>query len=104
MSSGAWIAIYLPMFIFLFVILPANANKVKLIRQLKKRRGEKTMSNAMIENLIGKEVLITTGSLGSSYNKVTVVEVVDNWVRVEKKGKEDLINIDFVQSIKILEG
>lgn len=102
MDAGVWIAIYLPLFVIFFVVYPNNAKKIKLIRQLKKRKGVKVMSNELIGDLVGKEVLITTGSLGSSYNKVTVVEVVDNWIKVEKKGKTDLINIDFVQGIKIL--
>lgn len=61
------------------------------------------MSNELIKACIGKECLISTGSLGSSYNKVVIKEVVDNWVQIEKKGKIDLINIDYVQSIKILD-
>ncbi len=102
MDAGVWIAIYLPLFVIFFVVYPNNVKKIKLIRQLKKRKGVKVMSNELIGDLVGKEVLISTGSLGSSYNKVTVVEVVDNWIKVEKKGKSDLINIDFVQGIKIL--
>ncbi len=102
MDTGVWIAIYLPIIIIIFIVYPSDMKKIKLVRLIKKKRGVKVMSNELIDRLVGKEVLITTGSLGSSYNKVVVVEVVENWIKVEKKGKMDLINIDFVQGIKVL--
>ena len=104
MNGSTWIAIYIPIFIIFFVIIPLNNRKLAFIFRLKKKKkGSITMSNAMIENLIGKEVTISTGSIGSSYDKLIVIEVVDNWMKVEKKGKVDLINIDFIQGIKIKE-
>jgi hypothetical protein len=104
MNISTWIAIYLPIIIIFFIVIPSNNRKIAFILRLKrKKKGRNRMSNSMIESLIGKEVMISTGSIGSSYDKVTVVEVVDNWMKVEKKGKIDLINIDFIQGIKIKE-
>ncbi len=42
------------------------------------------------------------GGFGTSFAKVKIVEVADNWMKVERKGKVDLVNIEFIQSIKIL--
>lgn len=61
------------------------------------------MSNELIKSCIGKQCVISAGSLGAAYNKVTILEVVENWIKIEKKGKVDIINADYIQSIKIVE-
>lgn len=61
------------------------------------------MSNELVKNCIGKICTISTGSFGTVYNKAEVIRVVDNWMEVKVKNKKDLVNIDFVQSIKILD-
>lgn len=101
MSSGTFIAIYLPMFIVLFVILPTNRRNKFVVRKLKKLRGVKVMSNELIKSCIGKICSISTGSFGTSYSKVEIVEVADNWIKVQNKSKTDIVNIDFITNIKI---
>ena len=101
MSTGTYIAIYLPIFIVVFVMLPTNSRNMFVVRKLKKRRGERVMSNELIKSCIGKICTISTGSLGASYNKVEIMEVADNWIKVQGKGKTDIVNIDFIQNIKI---
>lgn len=101
MNSGTFIAIYLPIFIVIFVMLPTNRKHIYLVRRLKKLRGGRVMSNELIKSCIGKICSISTGSLGASYSKVEIVEVVDNWMKVQGKGKTDIVNIDFIQNIKI---
>lgn len=104
MNSGAFIAIYLPIFIVLFVMAPANKRKQYIIKKLKKSRGERVMSNEIIKSCIGKICTISAGSFGTSYSKVEILEVADNWIKVRSsKGKIDLVNIDFVQNFKIHE-
>jgi len=102
LQPAVWIAIYLPIFTMLFILIPSQQRKIYVARKYKKRRGAIKLSNELIKNCLGKECNISTGSLGSSFNKVKIVEVIDNWIKVESKGKEDLINVDFIQSIKIL--
>lgn len=75
---------------------------ILLLRKLRNQRGERKVSNQLIMSCIGKVCTISTGSFGSSYSKVKVLEVVDNWIRIESKGREDLINSDYIQHIKIL--
>jgi len=101
MNSGMFITIYFPIFILLFVILPTNNRNLILIKQLKKIRGKRIMSNEMIKSCIGKICTISTGSFGTGYSKVEVLEVVDNWMKVQKKGKIDFVNIDYIQTIKL---
>lgn len=84
------------------IIIPARQRMILLLNKLRKQRGERKVSNQLIQSCIGKICTITTGSFGSSYNKVKIVEVIDNWIRIESKGKQDLINSDYVQCIKII--
>jgi len=60
------------------------------------------MSSELIKNYIGRECNISLGSYGNHFSKVKIVEIIDNWMKIQVKDKIDLINIDFVQSIKIL--
>ncbi|WP_120170773.1 DUF6897 domain-containing protein [Thermohalobacter berrensis] len=58
------------------------------------------MSNDVIKKYIGKKCKITTGSLGTTVVG-KIVEVKENWIEVETRKGNELINADFVQSIKI---
>ena len=60
------------------------------------------MSNELIRSLIGKVCQISTGSLGESFDKVEVVNVVDNWMEVRRKDKTRLINTDYITSVKVV--
>ena len=101
MNTGTWIAVYLPLIFIFLIMIPEKNRKIYMARLLKKRKGERNMTNEMIMSLIGETCDISTGSLDSAYSAVKVVDVVENWIKVEKKGKSDLINIDYVQGIKI---
>ncbi|MFA9380135.1 MAG: hypothetical protein ACERKO_03640 [Acetanaerobacterium sp.] len=59
------------------------------------------MANALIEQCLGKRCLITTSSLSGAYQG-TVVEITDNWIKLERKGTIDLINCDYIQNIREL--
>lgn len=94
----------MPIIIIFFVLIPAQRNRLKFLFYLrKKKKGVIKMSNELVKNCIGKICTISTGSFGTVYNKAEVIRVVDNWMEVKVKNKKDLVNIDFVQSIKILD-
>lgn len=101
MNSSTWIAIYMPMFILLFIIIPQKREMEKaVVLKIKKRKGVKIMTNEIIKKYIGKYCKISTGSFGTNLVG-TIIDVNENWLEVgTKKGKE-LINADFVQSIKV---
>lgn len=102
MESSTWIVIYMPIFILLFVIIPNQRRNIMLARLLKKRRGV-VMTNELVKRLIGKRCTISTGSMGSTFKKAKILNVVDNWISVEINGREDLINVDYVQYIKVVD-
>jgi len=102
LNSSTFIAIYLPMFILFFVIIPQqNMAKKIMISRIKRIRGLNSMSNEFIGKYKGKRCKIVTGAMG---NTVTgeIVEVRENWIEVETRKGKELINTDFIQSIRII--
>ncbi len=102
MDTSTWIAIYLPLIILFLCILPYQSSTRRLIkRRKKKKNGVVVMTNELIKKYIGRNCMISTGSLGA--NTVgKILEVNDNWVEVETKKDVELINIEYVQSIRIV--
>lgn len=101
MEYPVWLAIYMPL--VLMIIAVTQNKKMLLTSMIIRKRREKKMSNEMLLSCVNKLCNISTGSLGKVYSKVVVKEIVDNWIKVEKDGKYDLINSDYVQNIKILD-
>jgi preprotein translocase subunit YajC len=101
LNSSAWISVYLPMLILFFIIIPQQREREKgALVKIKKRKGLIAMTNEIIKNYIGKTCKITTGSFG--VNVVgTIIDVNENWLEVETRKGRELINADFIQSIKI---
>lgn len=58
------------------------------------------MTNELIKKYIGENCKISTGSLGTTVVG-RIIEVNENWVEIETKKGHELINADFIQSIKI---
>jgi len=102
LDTSVWIAIYLPLFIAIFASVSEQKRRTMFMRRKNKKKGGTKMSAELIKNYIGRECSITVGGLGTSFSKVKIVEIIDNWMKVEGKGKVDLVNIEFIQSIRIL--
>lgn len=101
MNSASWIAIYMPIFILLFVILPQRREMQKgMFIKMKKRRGVLNMTNEMLKKYIGRKCKISTGSFGTSVSG-KIIDVNENWIEVETQKGNEIINAEFVQSIKI---
>ena len=58
------------------------------------------MTNEVIKKYIGKNCRISTGSFGTNVIG-KIIDVNENWIEVETKKGNELINAEFVQSIKI---
>lgn len=102
MNTGSWIAIYMPLFIIFFIILPQQrAVQKSVLFKIRKRKGVIEMTNELVKKYIGQNCHINSGSLGTNV-KGTIVEVNENWLEVETKQGNQLINADFIQSIKII--
>lgn len=103
MSLGAWIAIYLPAFILLFIIIPQqNQMQALAAKHNINRRRRRIMNHEMIKKYIGKECKITTGSYGSTASG-KILDVRENWIELETKKGIELMNAEFVQNIKVME-
>lgn len=99
--DSTWIAIYMPLFILFFIILPQQREMQKsIILRIKKRKGLIIMTNEVIKKYIGKTCKISTGSYGT--NAIgKIIDVNENWIEIETKKGNELINAEFIQSIKI---
>lgn len=105
MNTGTWIAIYLPLFIIFIIVLPQQhaAQKAVLLR-IRKRKGKGAikMINELIKKYIGKTCQISTGNFNNSV-KGKITDVNENWLELETKKGKELVNAEFIQSIKILD-
>lgn len=92
----------MPLFILFFIIWPQGWEVKRLILQrIKRRKGVVIMTNEIIKKYIGKYCKITTGSMGTSVVG-KIIGVNENWIEIETKKGSELVNADFVQSIKIV--
>ena len=102
MNLATWIAIYMPLFIIFFIVVPEQRNMQRFIMKKRKKRKELTdMTNELIKKYVGKNCLISTGSFGSNVQG-EIVAVNENWIEIKTKKNDELVNIEFVQSIKII--
>lgn len=103
MPMSSFASFYI-IFILLLVIIPSEnrrrALRVRAISiQRNKRKGTSFM-NELVNQFIGKECTITSGSGFASYSG-TVESICDNWVKLVKaNGESRLINLDYVNDIK----
>lgn len=58
------------------------------------------MTNELISKYIGKGCKISTGSYGTTVVG-RIISINENWIEVETKKGIELINAEFIQSIKI---
>ncbi len=101
MNAGTYIALYSPLFMLLFVILPsqyqAQAQAAKMIMKRKKVR---VLDHELIKKYIGRVCKITTGSYGTTTNG-KILDVKENWIELETHKGIELMNAEFVQNIKV---
>jgi len=103
LDLSTWIAVYLPLFIVFFIVLPQQREQNKaVIMRLKRRRGEIVMTNDVLKKYIGKKCMISTGSFGTNISG-KIINVNENWIEVETRKGNQLINAEYVQSIKVFQ-
>ncbi|HYE84617.1 MAG TPA: hypothetical protein VEG39_20950 [Clostridia bacterium] len=103
MDSSTWIAIYLPLYVIFFIIIPQRRKMEKaVILRIRKRKEETAMTNELIKKYIGKECKISTGSFGTNVEG-KILDVIENWLEVDTRKGKELINAEFIQNIKIKE-
>jgi len=90
----------MPLFILFFIILPQQREMQKTIIKKIKKKGDIIMTNDVVKKYIGKNCRISTGSFGTNVAG-KIIGVNENWIEVETKKGVEIINAEFVQSIKI---
>ncbi len=101
MYLSTWTAIYMPLFvIFLIILSQQNEMKKSAILKNRKRKGLINMTNEVLKKYIGKNCKISTGSFGTTV-KGKIIEVNENWIEVQTKNGSEVINADYIQSVKI---
>jgi len=100
LTTSTWIAIYLPIIIIFFIVLPQQSSIRKALLIKKKKKGLRIMTNEVIKKYIGINCSISTGSFGTNLIG-KIIDVNENWIEVETKKGIELINAEFIQSIKI---
>jgi len=59
------------------------------------------MNNELISKYIGKNCKISTGTYYGTAAVGKIISINENWMEVETKKGIELINAEFIQSIKI---
>ena len=59
------------------------------------------MTNELLQKCIGSNCVISTGSFGNALTGI-VKNVNENWIEVETKKGNQLVNSDFITNVKII--
>lgn len=58
------------------------------------------MTNELIQKYEGQNCYISTGTLGTTVIG-KIVEINENWIEVQTKKGNEIMNLDFIQNIKL---
>lgn len=102
--DSSYIAIWLPIFIAIVIILPQQAAERTVVARLisRRKKGRISMTNELVKKYLGKYCRITTGSMGVNVTG-RITEVNENWIEIETKKSKEIVNLDFIQNISIKE-
>jgi len=93
----------MPLIIIFFVILPQQERIQRYVtRKIKKKAGMIIMTNEVIKKYVGKYCKISTGAFGTTIAG-RIIDTNENWIEIETRKGNQLINAEFVLSIKIID-
>ena len=101
-GNGMQISYYIPILMLLFIVFLLQRRRKAVIAQkaIKRRKTEdKTKMLELAKRFIGKECLVYAFDGGHQFDGV-IKEVTDGAILLEKDGKEEAINLDFVIRIR----
>lgn len=93
---------YLPIFIMFVIIFIILRNRKRIIAKKaieRKRNGDKNEMKELAKRFIDKECVITAFDSGKTFDGI-IKEVSDGALLIEKDGKLEAINLDFVIRIR----
>lgn len=97
--NPAYISIWM-MLIIIFMIIPQQIEKRRIKNRIvKRKRGHKRMTNELVKKYIGCECEIASSGMTGIVGKIT--ETNENWIEVQTKKGYEVVNLDFIQKIKI---
>ena len=98
--SASYIAIYIAVF-YLLIFIPAleAKNRRKRRRQREKKGEKRLMPTELINEFIGKKVILQAENLGSISGVIVAVE--GSWLKVDEKNCIRLVNGDMISHIKL---
>lgn len=106
MDYSKFITLFAPLYVLFFIIFPEeeknrNLKKLSIKRRIKKiiKKG-KNMNNEILKKYIGKSVTISFGSYGTNITG-KINDIKENWLELESKKGVEIINVEFIQNIKI---
>ncbi len=91
---------WIPVFVLLFIILPAAqeaARRAAVLKVIRRRR--ERMTNDIVLKYVGKVCVMSFGNRNITGK---ILEVNNNWAEVETKKGREVLNLDYVQSIKVV--
>lgn len=92
----------MPIFLLFFIIIPRqNAIKRMILKKIKTKNGGIYMTNELISKYIGNQCQLYSGSFGSAVIG-KIIDINENWIEVETKKGKELVNVEFVQNIRII--
>ena len=95
------LVVWVPIIVILFAAMQQmSAARGMVIRVIKKKKGRVVMQNELIKKFVGKECRISTGAMGVKASG-KIVQVNENWIEVQTKKGSEVINLDFIQYIKL---
>ena len=99
--EAVFITSWLPILIVLVMLAQRNAAARCIVTRLRrKRKGGLAMTNEMIEKYVGYTCDITTGTMGVNATR-KILQVNENWIELETRRGSEIINLEFIQRIKI---
>ncbi len=94
---------YIPILMMIFVLFIMNRNRKTVIAKKKvierRRKGDKTEMKELAKKFIEKDCLILSFDSNHQFDGV-IKEVSDGAILIEKAGKFEAINLDYVIKIK----
>jgi hypothetical protein len=71
-----------------------------VVSKIRRKKGVIIMTNELIGKYIGKRCRVSTGSLGVNVTGM-IIDVKENWIEIETKKGSEIVNLEFIQNIKV---
>ncbi len=103
MEPGSFVAIYMPLFTVMIVIMQQRKRRRRIaILQNMRRKGVLAVSIEAFKRNIGRNCQITTMLERKVAGRIAGVE--GNWIEIETRKNTEYINAEFIERFRIVPG